>query len=210
MIFIYRQEILKGIRLFTSQPKAKFYDNLFIDLDLSCIPERNFKTGRTPYSNHAMICAFIVMLSNNLIIAYYCGFDISGKLPSYAKFTRFIRELDNNILQSVMQSSVLNAVDLSLIDISFIVPNALLFLMITDFQFCKINKTPCLTKSQTLNFEFCRQAYLLCPFLSFSGLIFLTFFIGVLSVFYTSLTLFYIIISLFCKSVNNFSLYIHG
>ena len=123
MVFIYRQELLKDISLFTSQPKAKFYDELFINLDLSCIPARNTKTGRANYSNHAMICAFIVMkcegfsqisdlhdyLSNNLLIAHYCGFDITRDLPSYSKFTRFIRELDNNLLQSVMQSQVLKA-----------------------------------------------------------------------------------------------------
>ena len=85
-----------------------------------------------------MICAFIVMkcegfsqisdlhdyLSNNLIIAHYCGFDISRELPSYAKFTRFIREFDNDILQTVMQSQVLKAADLSLIDSSFIALDA--------------------------------------------------------------------------------------
>ena len=101
----------------TSQPKAKFYDELFINLDLSCIPARNSKFGRASYSNHSMICAFIVMkcegffsqisdlhdyLSNNLIIAHYCGFDISlDELPSYAKFTRFIRGFDTDILQTV-------------------------------------------------------------------------------------------------------------
>ena len=138
MVFIYRQEILKDISLFTSQPKAKFYDDLFINLDLNCIPAHNSKTGRTGYSNHAMICAFIVMkcegfsqisdlhdyLSNNLIIAHYCGFDITKELPSYAKFTRFIREFDNELLQSVMQSQVLKAVDLALIDTSFIALDA--------------------------------------------------------------------------------------
>ena len=45
--------------------------------------------------------------------------DISHELPSYAKFTRFIREFDNDILQTVMQSQVLKAADLSLIDSSF-------------------------------------------------------------------------------------------
>ena len=138
VVFIYRQEILKDIRLFTSQPKAKFYDELFINLDLSCIPAHNSKTGRASYSNHAMICAFIVtkcegfpqisdlhdFLSNNLIIAYYCGFDITENLPSYAKFTRFIREFDNDLLQSVMQTQVLKAVDLTLIDTSFIALDA--------------------------------------------------------------------------------------
>ena len=138
VVFIYRQEILKDIRLLTSQPKAKFYDELFINLDLSCIPAHNSKTGRASYSNHAMICAFIVMkcegfsqisdlhdvLSNNLIIASYCGFDITENLPSYAKFTRFIREFDNDLLQSVMQTQVLKAVDLTLIDTSFIALDA--------------------------------------------------------------------------------------
>ncbi len=99
-----------------------------MNLDLSCIPEHNSKAGRIGYSNHAMICAFTVMkcegfsqisdlhdyLSNNLIIAHYCGFDISRDLPSYAKFTRFIREFDNDMLQTVMQSQVLKAVDLTL------------------------------------------------------------------------------------------------
>ena len=138
VVFIYRQEILKDVSLFTSQPKAKFYDELFINLDLSCIPAQNSKFGRASYSNRSMICAFIVMkcegfsqisdlhdyLSNNLIIAHYCGFDISHELPSYAKFTRFIREFDNDILQTVMQSQVLKAADLSLIDSSFIALDA--------------------------------------------------------------------------------------
>lgn len=138
MVFIYRQEILKDISLFTSQPKAKFYDELFINLDLSCVPVHNCSTGRKSYSNHAMICAFIVMkcegfsqisdlrdyLSNNLIIAHYCGFDITKELPSYAKFTRFIRQFDNDLLQSLMQSQVLNAADLMLIDNSFIALDA--------------------------------------------------------------------------------------
>ena len=102
------------------------------------IPARSSKTGRMCYSNHAMICAFIVMkcegfsqisdlhdyLSNNLIIAHYCGFDITKELPSYSKFTRFIREFDNALLQSVMQSQVLQAVDLALIDSSFIALDA--------------------------------------------------------------------------------------
>lgn len=134
MIFIYSQEILQDIRLFTSQPKAKFYDELFFNLDLSYIPNRMSKTGRKCFGIHSMICAFIVMkcegfsqisdlhdyLSNNLIIAHYCGFDITKELPSYSKFTRFIREFDNDLLQTLMQSLVVTAADLSLIDSSFI------------------------------------------------------------------------------------------
>ena len=127
MVFIYRQEILKDVSLFTSHPKAKFYDELFINLDLSCIPAHNSKIGRAGYSNHSMICAFIVMkcegfsqisdlhdyLSNNLIIAHYCGFDISRELPSSAKFTRFIREFDNDMLQQVLKADGLSLIDSS-------------------------------------------------------------------------------------------------
>ena len=56
-----------------------------------------------------MICAFIVMkcegfsmisdlvdyLDNNLLIAHYCGFDISRPLPSYWTFDRFLKNFDN-------------------------------------------------------------------------------------------------------------------
>ncbi|MCI8628732.1 MAG: transposase, partial [Firmicutes bacterium] len=35
-------------------------------------------------------------LNNNLIIAYYCGFNITKPLPSYWTFNRFIRNIDNN------------------------------------------------------------------------------------------------------------------
>lgn len=53
-----------------------------------------------------MICAFIVMkcegfsmitdlvdyLNNNLLIAHYCGFNISQPLPSYWTFDRFLKD----------------------------------------------------------------------------------------------------------------------
>ena len=129
MVFIYRQEILKDVSLFTSQPKAKFYDELFINLDLSCIPAYNSKIGRAGYSNHSMICAFIVMkcegfsqisdlhdyLSNNLIIAHYFGFDISRELPSFMQNSHV---LSANLITICFQQ-VLKADGLSLIDSSF-------------------------------------------------------------------------------------------
>ena len=133
LIIIYRQEILKDIRLFTSQPAAKFYDSLFLNLDLSFVPQFP-KTGRKGFSNHAMICAFIVMkcegfsmitdlldyLNNNLLIAHYCGFDISASLPSYWTFDRFLKQIDNDILSSIMISQVLYLSKQGMIDASFI------------------------------------------------------------------------------------------
>lgn len=133
LIIIYRQEILKDIRLFTSQPVAKFYDSLFLNLDLSFVPEFP-KAGRKGFSNHAMICAFIVMkcegfsmithlvdyLNNNLLIAHYCGFDISASLPSYWTFDRFLKQIDNDILSSIMKSQVLYLLKQGIMDASFI------------------------------------------------------------------------------------------
>lgn len=133
LIAIYRQEILKDIRLFTSQPAAKFYDSLFLNLDLSFIPEFP-KNGRKGFSNHAMICSFIVMkcegfsmitdlvdyLNNNLLIAHYCGFDISAPLPSYWTFDRFLKRMGNDMLSSIMKSQVLYLSKQGIIDTSFI------------------------------------------------------------------------------------------
>lgn len=134
MAVIYRQEIIQDITFFTSTPKAKFYDKLFINLDLSEFPESTAKTGRNGFSKHALLCAFIVMkcecfsyitdlldyLNNNLIIAHYCGFDITKPLPSYWTFDRFIRNIDNALLKKLMQSQVLKLSEMGIIDTSFI------------------------------------------------------------------------------------------
>ncbi|MGL4791235.1 MAG: transposase [Anaerotignaceae bacterium] len=133
MITIYRQEILNDISLFTSAPKQKFYDNLFLSLNLDFIPQHNAKAGRKGEGNHAYINAFIVMqcegfsqisdlydyLQNNLIIAQFCGFNIF-KMPSYASFTRFIRNFDNGLLEEVMQHCVKQAFDLEIISTDFL------------------------------------------------------------------------------------------
>ncbi len=134
MAVIYRQEILQDVTLFTSTPKAQFYDKLFFNLDLSEFPESTAKTGRTGFSKRALLCAFIVMkcecfscitdlvdyLNNNLIIAHYCGFNIMKSLPSYWTFDRFIRKLDNRLLKNLMQSQVLKLSEMGIIDTSFI------------------------------------------------------------------------------------------
>ena len=91
------------------------------------------KTGRKS-QKEALLCAFIVMkcegfsqiidlhdyLSNNLIIAHYCGFNILKPLPSYWTFDRFIRNLDNAVLKEIMQSQVLKLAELEIVDTSFI------------------------------------------------------------------------------------------
>lgn len=133
MVVIYRQEIINDIHFFTSQPVAKFYDSLFLNLDLSFVQEFP-KRGRKGFSSHAMISAFIVMkcegfsmisdlvdyLNNNLLIAHYCGFNILAPLPSYWTFERFLKNFDHNILQDIMKSQVLFLADKGIIDTSFI------------------------------------------------------------------------------------------
>ena len=134
MAVIYRQEILQDITLFTSQPKAKFYSDLFLHLDLSEFPEFNANTGRKGFSNQAKLRATIVMkcecfscvtdlldyLQNNLLIAHYCGFNIMKPLPSYWTLDRFINSLDNDLLQNLMHSQVKKLYELGVIDTSFI------------------------------------------------------------------------------------------
>lgn len=134
MAVIYRQEILQDITLFTSQPKAKFYSDLFLHLDLSEFPEFNANTGRKGFSNQAKLRAAIVMkcecfscvtdlldyLRNNLLIAHYCGFNIMKPLPSYWTLDRFINSLDNDLLQNLMHSQVKKLYELGVLDTSFI------------------------------------------------------------------------------------------
>lgn len=134
MAVIYRQEIMQDILLFTSAPKARFYDLLFQNLDLSEFPESTAVTGRPGFSKRTLLRAFFVMkcecfeyitdlkdyLENNLIIAYYCGFNIMKPLPSYWTFDRFIRELDHSLLENLMQGQVSKLVGLGIIDSSFI------------------------------------------------------------------------------------------
>lgn len=138
MAVIYRQEILQDITIFTSAPKAQFYDKLFLNLDLSDFPESTAGTGRNGFSKRALLRALIVMkcecfsyitdlhdyLSNNLIIAHYCGFDILKPLPSYWTFDRFINKLDNALLKKLMQSQVLKLSEMGIIDTSFIALDA--------------------------------------------------------------------------------------
>ncbi len=134
MATIYRQEIMQDVRLFTSAPKAKFYSELFLHLNTSAMESTVAVTGCPGYPKAALLCAYIVMkceafsqitdlldyLTNNLLIAHYCGFDITRPLPSYWTLRRFLQQLDNDVLQRVMRSQVLELAELGIIDTSFI------------------------------------------------------------------------------------------
>ena len=122
---------MQDVALFTSQSIAVFYDELFLQLDFT-MPQA--ATGRKGFPKEALLCAFIVMkcegfsqisdlvdfLNCNLLIAYYCGFDITKPLPSYWTFDRFIRQLDHRVLQEIMGRQVQKLYELGILDASFI------------------------------------------------------------------------------------------
>ena len=117
--------------MFTSQSAATFYDKLFSSLDFT-LPRA--ATGRRGFPKEAMVCAFIVMkcegfaqitalmdyLDNNRLIAHYCGFNIMEPLPSYWTYDRFLRQLDNAGLKSVMADLIRQLYKLGIVDASFV------------------------------------------------------------------------------------------
>lgn len=134
MIVIQRQLVLNDISLFTSAPKARFYETLFLHLDLSTLLTDAARTGRKGFPKPALLAAFIVMkcegfaqitdlldyLTNNLIIAHYCGFNIMKPLPDYSTFTRFLRNLDHDLLSHIMHGQVVQLAALGVVDASFL------------------------------------------------------------------------------------------
>ncbi len=67
-----------------------------------------------------MITDLVDYLNNNLLIAHYCGFDISAPLPSYWTFDRFLKNFDHSLLSDLMHSQVLILAGKGIIDSSFI------------------------------------------------------------------------------------------
>ena len=67
-----------------------------------------------------MITDLVDYLNNNLLIAHYCGFDITAPLPSYWTFDRFLKNFDHSVLSSIMESQVLLLASQGIVDTSFI------------------------------------------------------------------------------------------
>ena len=95
----------------------KKYDLLFQALDLSNVHNKNYSIGRTGYSRHAMIRAFIVkhleeiksvprlieFLDAHPILTEMCGFVI-GNLPDESQFYRFLSETNNSVIENIHHS----------------------------------------------------------------------------------------------------------
>lgn len=67
-----------------------------------------------------MISDLVDYLNNNLLIAHYCGFDISRPLPSYWTFDRFLKNFDHDLLSHIIKSQVLLLAEKGIVDTSFI------------------------------------------------------------------------------------------
>ena len=90
----------------------KKYSLLFEALDLSNMPDKNYGVGRTGYSRHAMLRAFIVkhlerkksvpdlieFLDAHPILTEMCGFTI-GRLPDETQFYRFLGQTPNSVFE---------------------------------------------------------------------------------------------------------------
>lgn len=68
----------------------------------------------------AQITDLVDYLDNNRLIAHYCGFNIMEPLPSYWTYDRFLRQLDNAELKSVMADLVRQLYESGIVDGSFI------------------------------------------------------------------------------------------
>jgi len=100
------------------------YHLLFKSLDLSNIHDKNYSIGRTGYSRHAMIRAFIVKhlegiksvpalidyLDAHPALTEMCGFTM-GVLPDPAQFYRFLSSTKNSSLQNLHQSIIEDLLD---------------------------------------------------------------------------------------------------
>ena len=108
-IFYNLQEFIE------SSPLYRKYYLLFKALDLSDFPDRNLDVGRTGYSRRAILRAFIVKhaeeiksvprlveyLINHPVIAELCGFDMRKPLPDESQFYRFLKEINNSLLEKI-------------------------------------------------------------------------------------------------------------
>ena len=59
-------------------------------------------------------------LDNNRLIAHYCGFNIMEPLPSFWIYDRFLRQLNNGALKSIMANLVRKLYELGVVDASFV------------------------------------------------------------------------------------------
>lgn len=99
----------------TSNFYRKYY-LLFMSLPMPQFQDRNSGQGRTGYSRHAMLKAFIIkhleqkpsiprlieFLDSHPVLSEMCGFKM-GQLPDESQFYRFIQRTPNSVFQELHQ-----------------------------------------------------------------------------------------------------------
>jgi hypothetical protein len=110
-LFYDLQELIRNSSLL-----RKYY-YLFKALNLSSLPDKNYGTGRTGHSRHAILRAFIIKHLEQIksvpqLIEYLesypallelCGFQL-GNLPDESQFYRFLNDTKNSILKDIHHS----------------------------------------------------------------------------------------------------------
>ena len=100
--------------LVRNSPILRKYYYLFKALDLSALPDKNDRVGRTGYSRHAIMRALIVKHLEGIkfiprLIEYLnsfpplqemCGFDL-GTMPDETLFYRFLKDTKNSTLKAI-------------------------------------------------------------------------------------------------------------
>ena len=100
--------------LIRNSPLLRKYYHIFKALDLSALPDRNDRIGRTGHSQHAILRAFIIkhlegiksvpllldFLNSFPALLEMCGFEL-GNLPDETQFYRFLKNTKNSTLKTI-------------------------------------------------------------------------------------------------------------
>ena len=104
--------------LIRNAPLIRKYYYIFKSLNLSALKDKNDSSGRTGYSRHAILRAFIVKhleqiksvpqliryLNSIPPLAEMCGFDF-GALPDESQFYRFLKNTKNSTLKAIHKTA---------------------------------------------------------------------------------------------------------
>ncbi|MCG2661126.1 MAG: transposase [Kiritimatiellae bacterium] len=107
------------------------YDLLFQSLDLSAVRDTNTGIGRTGFSRHAMLRAFIVkhlegiksvprlieFLDAHPVLTEMCGFDM-GNLPDASQFYKFLTSTNTSVIETLHHAVNQKLIDADVVSLS--------------------------------------------------------------------------------------------
>jgi len=107
------------------------YHLIFKSLDLSSIPDVNSGVGRTGFSRHAMVRAFIVkhleqlksvprlieFLDAHPVLTEMCGFDM-GNLPDASQFYKFLSSTNTSVIENIHHAVNQELIDQDVVSLS--------------------------------------------------------------------------------------------